>query len=131
MSFLLDTDTVSAHLKSGALMHRLVQHAGRLHVSTVTLAELYAWALRANAPPHRLQGLLDLVNDVVVLDVTPEVARKFGEVQAQLLDHGHRAPQMDLLIGATGLIHGLTLVTRNQRHFAKMPGLSLDDWIVP
>lgn len=131
MSFLLDTDTCSAQLKSGALAHRLGQYSGRLHISTITLAELYTWALRATAPPRRLQGVLELLNDVVVLDLNPDVARKFGEVQADLLDHGQRAPQMDLLIGATALIYGLTVVTHNQQHFAKIPGLPLDDWLVP
>jgi tRNA(fMet)-specific endonuclease VapC len=32
---------------------------------------------------------------------------------------------MDLLIAATALEHDLTLVTRNQRHFARIPGLQI------
>ena len=131
MSFLLDTDTCSAQLKSGALTHRLVQYSARLHISAITLAELYTWALRAKAPPHRLQGVVDLLNDVIVLELTPDVARRFGEVQASLLDIGQRAPHMDLLIAATALVHGLTVVTHNQQHFQKIPGLSLADWLVP
>lgn len=79
MSFLLDTDTCSAHLKSGTRTHRLIQHAGRLHISVITLAELYAWALRKNAPAHRAQGMQDLLSDVIVLDITPDVAQRFGE----------------------------------------------------
>src|SRR5882672_5718614 len=120
MSFLLDTDIWSAHLKSGALIHRLVQHAGRLHISVITLAELYTWALRTTAPAHRLRGLLDLLNDIAVLDVTADVARRFGEVQASLLDKGLRAPHMDLLIAATALVQGLTVVTYNQHHFFRL-----------
>jgi tRNA(fMet)-specific endonuclease VapC len=131
MSFLLDTDTCSAHLKSGTLMHRMVQHAGRLHISVITLAEIYTWALRSAAPPHRLQGVIDLLNDIAVLDITPDVARRFGEVQASLLDKGLRAPHMDLLIASTALVHGLTVVTHNQHHFSRIPALSLDDWLVP
>ena len=45
MSFLLDTDTCSAHLKRPAgLIHRFVQHSGRLYISTIVLGELYTWA---------------------------------------------------------------------------------------
>jgi predicted nucleic acid-binding protein len=131
MSFLLDTDTCSAHLKSGALTHRLIQYAGRLHISAITLAELYTWALRAKVAPRRLQGVLDLLSDLAVVDFTPDVARRFGEVQASLLDKGQRAPQLDLLIAATALVHGLTVVTHNQRHFLIVPGLSVEDWLVP
>jgi tRNA(fMet)-specific endonuclease VapC len=65
MSFLLDTDTCSAHLKQrGNLTHKFLQYMGRLHVSVITLGELFTWALRAKAPPQRLQSLLDLLNDV-------------------------------------------------------------------
>ena len=69
MSFLLDTDTCSAHLKSNSLSHRFLQHLGRLHISAVTLAELYAWVLRVGAPRRRIDGLNDLLRDVAVLDV--------------------------------------------------------------
>ncbi len=131
MSFLLDTDTCSAQLKSGSLTPRLLQYSGRLHVSVVTVAELYTWALRAKAPAHRLQGVIDLLDDFIILDVTPDVARRFGEVQVSLLDNGHRAPHMDLLIGATGLVHSLAVVTHNHQHFSKIPALPLDDWLVP
>jgi tRNA(fMet)-specific endonuclease VapC len=46
MSFLLDTDICSAHLKTpGLLTGRLLQYMGRLHVSAITMSELYDWAL--------------------------------------------------------------------------------------
>ena len=51
MSFLLDTNIVSAYLKRpGGLTHRFIQYSGRLYVSSVTLAELYVWAFgKANS----------------------------------------------------------------------------------
>jgi tRNA(fMet)-specific endonuclease VapC len=72
-----------------------------------------------------------MLDDVVVLDTTPTVAHRFGEIQAALVDVGHPAPQMDLLIAATALVHDLTLVTHNQQDFANIPGLRLDDWLIP
>jgi len=45
VSFLLDINTCSAHLKDDrALFHRFMQHAGNLYLSRIVLAELYAWA---------------------------------------------------------------------------------------
>jgi len=50
MSFLLDTDICSAHLKQkGAVSNRLLQYTGGLHISTITLGELYVWAMRDGA----------------------------------------------------------------------------------
>jgi len=132
VSFLVDTDTCSAHLKqSGKVNARFQQYLGRLHVSAVTVAELFTWALRAKAPPRRLQGVVDMLNDVTLLDVNLDVARKFGELRAALLDAGQPRPQMDLLIAATALVHALTLVTHNTRDFAGIKGLTFDDWLVP
>ena len=59
MSFLLDTDICSAHLKRPAgLMHRFVQHSGRLCLPTVVLAELYVWAYHRQNPDLRLDDWL-------------------------------------------------------------------------
>jgi predicted nucleic acid-binding protein len=38
---------------------------------------------------------------------------------------------MDLFIAATALIHGLTLVTHNARHFQNVPDLAVADWLAP
>ena len=87
MSFLVDTDICSAYLKGDRrVWNRFMQYSGGLHVSAVTVGELFTWALRAKASPARLQGLLDLLRDVTVLEITLDVARKFGEVRAGLLD---------------------------------------------
>jgi tRNA(fMet)-specific endonuclease VapC len=95
----------------------------------VTVGELYTWALRAKAPPRRLQSLVDLLDDVIVLDVTGVVGRKFGELRAALFDAGTPAPEMDLLIAATAIVHELTLVTHNVQDFANVPGLTVQDWL--
>ena len=51
MSFLLDTDTCSVYLKGDPhLFNRFLQHGGALHVSTVTVGELYTWA--CGQPPR-------------------------------------------------------------------------------
>ena len=54
MSDLIDTDTVSAYLRRpGSLAHCFTQHSGRLSVSTMTLAELFAWAYgKPNPTPY-------------------------------------------------------------------------------
>jgi predicted nucleic acid-binding protein len=108
-----------------------MQYGGGLHLSTVTVGESFTWALRAHASPARLQGVLDLLGDVTVLEVTRDVARKFGEIRASLLDHGLGVPEMDLLIASTALVHGLTMVTHNVTDYANVPGLTVVDWLIP
>jgi tRNA(fMet)-specific endonuclease VapC len=61
--------------------------------------------------------------------VTPLVIEEFGRLRALLRRRHQLIPDMDLAIAATALAHGLTLVTHNTRHFARVPGLVLEDWI--
>lgn len=132
MSFLLDTDICSAYMKGDRqVWRRFMQYGGRLHVSAITVGELFTWALRANASPRRLQTLLNLLADVTVFDVTTDIGRRFGELRASLLDAGQGTPEMDLLIAATAIVHNLTLVTHNIQDFGNLPGLDLQDWMNP
>jgi predicted nucleic acid-binding protein len=132
LSFLLDTDTCSASMKGNARVYnRFVQYSGRLHISTVTLGELYVWARRAHASPKRMQSLLKLLQDVQVLPIDETVADKFGEVRAWQLDQGLGSPELDLFNGAVALVHDLTMVTHNQKDYDDIPGLRRDDWLVP
>jgi tRNA(fMet)-specific endonuclease VapC len=132
MSFVVDTDTCSAYIKAHPLVwNRFMQYAGRLYLSVVTLAELTIWVSRKNAPPKRAHDVVSLLNSVTPLDATVDVARKFGQIQAGLMDAGKQVPEMDLFIGATALVHGYTVVTHNTQDYAMIPGLTIVDWMVP
>ena len=132
MSFLLDTDICSAYMKGdGRIQNRFIQHGGRLHISVASLAELYTWTLRAKAGANRAQGLAYLLSDVAVLDATSAVARKFGEIEAALLDQGRPMSEFDLPIAATAIVNGLNMVTHNVADFSQVPGLTVIDWLSP
>lgn len=132
MSFLLDTDTCSAHLRRPAgLAHRFFQHAGRLHISTVTLAELYAGAFHLLQPQPLLDQVAALATDVRLVEFDSGCAFEFGRVRGTLLKQGISVPTADLMIAATALTHGLTLVTHNTADYRFVPGLRLDDWLAP
>ena len=132
MSFLLDTDTCSVHLKRPAgLTSRLVRHSGRLHVSILTVGELLTWAKRRDAPPRRLAGIEDFLGEVDMLPIGKKVAEVFAELRAGQLDAGRLTPSTDLWIAATAIAHGLTLITHNTRDYKQIPGLSLADWVAP
>jgi predicted nucleic acid-binding protein len=130
VSFLLDTDTCSAHLKGDSrVFTRLIQHSGGLHVSVLSLCELYSWVLRRNAPQRRLESLEQMISDMRVVEVDATVARNGGELRADMLDRGKPIATVDLLIAATAITHDLTVVTHNVKHFADVPGLRVQDWL--
>jgi tRNA(fMet)-specific endonuclease VapC len=133
MSFLLDTDTCSAHLKRPAgLLHRFIQHAGGLYIPTIVLGELYTWAFHRSNPNSILPRIEnDLLPDVGVLDFDSDCAKEFGRVRGSLLLLGISVGKVDLMIASVALVHDLTLVSHNTDDFQNIPGLRLDDWLKP
>jgi tRNA(fMet)-specific endonuclease VapC len=133
MSFLLDTDTCSFHLKQpSGLIHRFIQHSGGLFLPTIALAELYAWAYRRANPAKLLHEIAtDLLPDVTVLAFDSTCAEQFGKVRGALLRQGIQIPIPDLMIASVALVHNLTLVTHNTADYQIIPGLRLDDWLIP
>lgn len=133
MSFLLDTDICSAHLKRPAgLMHRFVQHSGRLFISTVVLGELYVWAYQRSNPTSLIQRIeKDLLQDVQVLDFDADCSKEFGRVRGQLLQQGIAVSRMDLMNASVALVHNLIVVTHNTADYQNIPGIQLDDWLTP
>lgn len=72
--------------------------------------------------------LLEFVDTFDVAPVDGSVAIAASKVSQSLLRRGLALPPPDVLIAATCLLHGLTLVTRNKRHFGRVPGLRIHTW---
>lgn len=133
MSFLLDTNICSAHLRRpGGLAHRFIQYSGRLFTSTIVLGELYAWAFRRDDPALLLKLLEEeLFDDLSILPFDHESALVFGRTKGLLLRRGISVSDVDLLIASLALVRDFTLVTHNTQDFRHIPDLRLDDWLIP
>lgn len=131
MTFLLDTNIISFHLRRAAgLNHRFNQHSGRLYTSSVCLAELFVWAHHRPNPAPFLQAINDLLYyEVGVLNFDRDCAVEFGRIRAQLRLRGTEVPTVDLMIASVALVFGLTLVTNNTSDFQRIPDLVLEDWL--
>ena len=69
-------------------------------------------------PNPRIQDWIEgFFSRHAVLPVTAEVAWRAGELRGRLAAQGSPRTQADMLIAATALVHGFTLVTRNTRDF--------------
>ena len=134
--FLIDTDALSAlrrRDRSPALVSWVqAQRTTDLHLSVVTVGEIERGiAQQQRHDPsfaHELAIWLDRVlawygDRIVPIDIA--TARRWGQLSAIL---GHSGA--DLLIAATALEHGLTVITRNVRHFAPtgVPVINPFEW---
>jgi len=127
--YLLDTNACIDFLagRSEALARRMGENFGKLVVSSISIAELMV-GTRTSEDPARDAGRIDnFVAAVEVADFDVACARRYGDVVS---DIGVRRKSFDRLIGVQALERGLTLVTRNERDFADVPGLVVENWTV-
>jgi len=96
-----------------------------LAVSVVSLAELYEGTYRSANPETAQQAIKDLLSGYEMLNLSDAIVATFGRLRALLRRQGRLIPDLDLMIASTALAHDLTLVTRNQRHFSRVPQLRL------
>ena len=131
MSFLLDTNILSAHLRrSASLAHRFFQYSGRLYTASVSLGELYVWAYARSDPTPMLASIEQLLDfEVSVIDFDRACAQRFGRERAGLRQQGIEVSTTDLMIASVALEYDLTLVTHNTVDFHNVPSLRLDDWL--
>jgi tRNA(fMet)-specific endonuclease VapC len=58
-----------------------------------------------------------------------KAAEHYGELRAALERAGTPIGEADTRIGAIALANGLTVVTGNVRHFGRIPGLPVENWL--
>jgi predicted nucleic acid-binding protein len=80
-------------------------------------------AQSAQARSNRESFIRELLNDVEVYPYTKETALLAGKIDGEQKNRGVTIPFSDLLIGATALEVGYTMLTVNVRHFRLIPGL--------
>lgn len=133
MSFLLDTNILSAHLRRpSGLAHRFLQHSGRLYTSSIVLAELFVWAHNRPDPTKFLRAIDELLfQEVTLLDYDRDCANEFGKTRIELRRNGIEVPTIDLMIASVALVHDLTLVTHNTKDYQNIVRLRTEDWLIP
>lgn len=95
-------------------------------LSVVSLAELYEGVYFSSNPTGNEQALDDFLRGASVLGIDAETRKIFGQHRGRLRAKGEMVGDFDLLIGATGLRHGLTVLTNNRRHVELIEGLPIE-----
>ena len=96
-----------------------------------TVGELYFGAYnsgRVEANVARVRAFLSPPGPQVLL-IDDLSAEQFGRFKALLRRAGRPIGDIDLFIAGVAVRHGLTVVTNNTDHVARIPELSLENWL--
>lgn len=129
--YLLDANTLSDFIRNPTgLVNKRLAVIGE---ATVCTSIVVACELRSGAKKKGSSRLEERVDQVLasleVLPLDKQSDRHYAEIRTHLSRKGQLIGSNDLLIAAHTLALDLTLVTDNVREFARVPGLSLENWL--
>lgn len=98
-------------------------------MSAITYAELeYGVSVSANPEQERM-ALASLLEDIPVSPFDAAAGVAYGPIR--LATRESKKDHLDKLIAAHAASLDVTLVTNNEKDFAKYPGLRIENWLEP
>lgn len=133
--YLFDTDSLSQVLKRSPLPSFIARLAAtpieHQFTSAITVGEMVYGAHRSARRDELLGQLQTRVwPNITILPFDRAAAETYGSIRAELERAGVPIGEPDTRIAAIALARSLTVVTRNVRHFERVPGLRAENWLV-
>jgi len=131
VTYLLDTNACIRLLNgtSPALVARMVgSDPAQIALCSIVKAELLYGARRSSRRADNLRLLESFFEPLASLPFDDACAERYGIIRSELESAGTPIGPNDLMIAATAVAHGATLVTNNVKEFSRVAGLRLEDW---
>jgi len=130
LRYMLDTNILIYTIKNKpeVVRRHFEAHDGEMCASTVTAMELLYGAHKSQAVRRNLDVIEGLLARIELLDFDLDAADHAGQIRAALAASGNPIGPFDIMISGHARARGLCLVTNNQREFARVGGLRLEDW---
>lgn len=122
-SFIIDV--LRGDQKAKKTTDDLIANNDTTSITTPTLMELQT-SIALNRRGLREQNLIDkIIASSVILPLDSKSATRAGEIEAELILSGEMIPPIDIMIAAIALQNKESVLTRNSKHFARIPGLEV------
>ncbi len=128
MMYQLDTNVVIQILRGDKNIIQRIYEVGidNCCISEITIAELYYGAVKGNRKSNfdDIDVITKMFQIIPIYDSFELLAR----IRLELKNQGKLIDAYDMMIGATAVYHGFTLVTHNTKHYINVPDIQLEDW---
>lgn len=129
---LLDTDTLSAVLRRNPILAAKERAYLRVHhrftFSTITRYEILR-GFKAKNATSQLAAFDRFCAANTIVPLADSIIIQAAEIYADLYRRGELIGDADILIAATALVEGYGVVTNNERHFGRITGLNIENWL--
>lgn len=129
--FMLDTD-ICIYLineRDSALRGKFESNASAICISAITYAELCFGAAHSARVEENTRELAAFCLDLEILPFDAAAGDHYGKIREALMQRGQPIGANDLLIAAHARSAGATLVSNNEREFARVPELRTENWL--
>jgi len=132
--YCLDADVLSVLMKQ-APPPALIRRLGAIRpdeqcTTAINVAELYYGAFKRGGRELEERVRLAIAHAGPVFPFDGDAAEVYGSLRARLESEGRRLDEPDLRIASIVLARDLTLATGNVKHFARVPDLNVENWLV-
>lgn len=134
MGLILDSDILIAGERRGETVGQLIERLRGIlgntecALSVISILELTHGIYRAKTEVDRARRKAfadELARDMIVHPVSLEIAQLAGRIEGEQAARGISIAVEDLIIGATALHLGFDVASSNNRHFDRIPGLTV------
>ena len=126
---ILDSDHCIDILRGQLDLREYANPDEELAITAISVGELTHGAHRSVRSEENLTRLDAFLAAVAVLPYDERSARRFGYLKAHLEREGGVIGDLDLQIASVVLENNALLLTHNQEHFRRVPGLGTEDWL--
>ena len=128
--YLLDTDIVVFLFRNNRKVYNHIKNLSphQIYISDVTVAELeYGNHCSGRYEENRemLEDFLSQVNIIPFSDAIPLYAKE----RFRLRQRGLSIMDFDLIIACTSIVNNMIMVTNNAKHFNRVEGITIENWI--
>ena len=126
---LLDTDHCIAILRKQLDLREYISPDEELATTAISVAELTYGANRSQQRDDNLARLEVLLSALVILPFDEPAGWRFGTLKAELESKGEPMDNLDLQIASIAIETNSLLLTNNTKHFKRINGLRLMNWL--
>jgi tRNA(fMet)-specific endonuclease VapC len=132
MSHLIDTDILSYYFKANPIVVKnftnyFATNRKLPYISVITHYEIISGLQAINAK-KQMTLFSKMFSPKNILLITPETSIIAANIFSKTRNKGIVVDDIDILIAACAVQKKLTVVTNNEKHFGKIPGIKIENW---
>jgi tRNA(fMet)-specific endonuclease VapC len=105
-----------------------LEHFDKLTINIISYYEILR-GLKDLANDEKIRMFEDFIQENELVSIKKETVEKAAEIYAYLKKEGNLIEDADILMASTAIVENLVLITNNIKHFKRIKGLKLDNWI--